>query len=182
MSDSDPGTGTALLGDFSSRVRLEYFARVEQDAAPPFAPGGVPVTIEARFESIESGPCGNVGDVDVLRGGTIVMAWNPNAGNAGPLAVDQVVAVNELVFFGLSAIATAFTGPGNLATSCSSITDPLFTFDQEAFDAEWGAASYPLADYFTVRSAAAAVPEPAAPAQLVAGAAVLVALARRRFR
>ena len=182
MSDSDPATGTALSGDFSSRARLEYFARVEQDATPPFDPGQVPVTIEARFSSLESGPCGNGGDVDVLRGSTILLAWNPGAGDP-PISVDALLRVNDLVFFGLSAIATAFTGFGELFTVCTAITDPLVTFDQERFDEEWGAASFPLADYYAFRSAAdAEVPEPGAALQLAVGAALLVAAARRSRR
>ena len=69
------------------------------------------------------------------------------------------------------------------AASCTATTDPLVTFDQEAFDEEWGAASYPLAAYFTVRSAAdATVPEPAGVAQLLVGAAILAGRARRPRR
>jgi hypothetical protein len=74
----------------------------------------------------------------------------------------------------LDAYCTAFAvAPDTPSSTCQTTTDPVWSFDQEAFDAEWGAASFPLDEYVGFAYAESAVPEPAQAALLAVGALVL---------
>lgn len=154
VSEEDPGSGAASGGYFDAIATLDYFVRIEQTHLPPFMPSVIHLTAEARYAHSGSSNCGSVGQVTILRGNTLLLRWQPNTASPPTFTLDLSLPVGTLLYVLVSATATPFSGPGVLVSNCTATTDPLFTFDQAAFDAEWGGASFPLEDYFVIRSSA----------------------------
>ena len=98
----------------------------------------------------------------------------PKAGTAEFWIDINAAAVVELTAT-CSVLAAA---PNEPSTACTTVADPVWRFDQEAFDAEWGPASFPLDEYVGFAYAESAVPEPGQAALLAVGALVLAATRR----
>jgi hypothetical protein len=67
------------------------------------------------------------------------------------------------------------SGPGE----CQAVTDPVFEFDQATFDAQMGASTFSLADYYGLEYSPNLAPEPSS-AGLICAALLGVAYAVRR--
>ncbi len=192
-----------IAGSGHGEARLSYQVQVLVTHVPPVAVTLIPATISA-IGSVTTAHTGSGGgsQADVLF--EFVRAANPfppvlsqsigasspplppfrpasDGFNVSSLVNLQVGTVFEVI---LSAAASvrAWAGVGGLALSTSSAdayVDPVFRFDQAAFDdyaAQQGFASFPLEDYFAFEFSA--VPEPTG--LLWPGLVGLALLTRRR--
>jgi len=155
ISDEDSEAMVIAAGDFRANAFLNYFARVEQiSIEPAFQPDVIPVTAEAAFSRSGSSACSNTGQALIRFGNTVILRWQPNHTSQPTESVNLLLPVGGILVIALSATSVASTGAGALFTDCSATMDPLLTFDQAAFDAQWGAASFPLADFYEIRTSA----------------------------
>jgi hypothetical protein len=74
----------------------------------------------------------------------------------------------------------------NQTSECQAIADPVFTFDQATFNAEMGASTFPLDEYYdfeySPNLAPAPTPEPSTLILLGTGLLGLANVARRKRR
>ena len=85
------------------------------------------------------------------------------------------VAPNSGVHSIFKAVSCGVIAGANVSGDCTASLDPVLSFDQSAFDTQWGAASFSLEDYYTIQVSAnlVPVPEPQTYALLLIGAALL---------
>jgi hypothetical protein len=172
-------------------------------AAPPFLVSSFPITVlsSGSVSVSSSGAAGGDGSIAVglmlLEGGGPILLGSTGVflaptGRGQQTCCDPLrarVANGEYLAFGqvgASILARCDNVSGVCFPSSAEFTgviDPTVVFDQEAFDAEYGANSFALADYYTIDySPNIPAPEPGIAALLALGASGLALRTTRRRR
>ena len=152
------GTGVGL-------VTVRYGVGVHQIAPPPGGfSGPIPMTALFRIAASVTGPGPTVGHLSGFAlGGTLDFlgggfdeVFTVSADLTTPLPPSIVDTISYSIFpSDYQAIilrARCFTGvPLEVdSNECTTIADPIFSFDQDAFDAQQGGNSFPLADFYEI--------------------------------
>lgn len=173
------GANPAVTGDyiFFGYSQLKYSININQLRATPEPVTAVPILVNFSGETQGIGST-----VD----GYILNA----AGGKKELPVNTpwvgyFTAGNEYTVVETAACYAGNTYPGGPVVSspeCQAQGDPLFTFDQAAFDAQMGANTFPLSQYFSFQyspNLTTPTPEPSSLALLLGGLLVIGILALR---
>jgi hypothetical protein len=145
----------------------------------------IPMTVEASADYICNGLCGPLAArVEIKQHNVSRLLLVRSREEHFPLfdRVSLRIPTNEVAVVDLYAACRAMIAwPDTAASTCAMFADPLWEVDQAAFDAEWGAASFPLDRYFAV-AFSDPVPEPAETALFAVGALVLAGARAVRSR
>lgn len=177
---------TFVNGNFGRAMgtaSISFALSVQPFATAPFSPAVLPINlnVQAAANTDQYSTAGASVNVD---GGTLVVTGWPANSTGG---LDENYGLNlqpgQTVIIGKAA-SCGTRVPSSVAivsAECSIALDPVPSFDQAAFDATWGAASFELARYYRFDAGLPTpVPEPATWALALCGAAMLAVLSRRR--
>ena len=188
LAESVDGTG----GDpvrASGQAELTYLSttRFVDGVAPPFIPGQLPLRVTAPWAMTTFGLDGSIASISltILDSDGAVFFTDTQTLTAGNETDTYVLfgAPEPMDFFTIMIAATCFSGASDDEfANCQAIIDPLIEFDQPTFDATWGAASYPLADFWEIAQSPNLIPEPGFGILGSLGALGLATLGRRRSR
>ena len=170
------GANPYLIGDylFEGISALKYSVDINQISATPEPITTVPILVNFSGETQGVGSTVE-GYIHDKSGGRMDLPMNtPWVGNFTVGA--EYIVIEE---------ATCYAGNANTAVSspeCQAEGDPLFEFDQAAFNAEMGANTFPLSEYFSFQyspNLTTPTPEPSSLSLLLGGLFVIGILALR---
>lgn len=205
-------SGTSGRGEARITALVDLKVVLQQTAAPPVAATAIPVTVEAPYSmtaSVLSAGSGggsgafvslwivggdlpyaitltdqlNIGSssLQATKEGTLRWKGNLTLDDENPYAGGLDLRISARC---VSSLFSAYGG--EFGTDCQAIIDPLFGFDQDAFDALMGIDTFQLADYFAfglsenLGQPLAVVPLPAPALLFLSACAVLAGF--RRYR
>lgn len=154
---------------------MTYQVLVAQRFAPPLSVLNVPIKVHAKSELSRSGF--NASGLGYLTIGLIQLITPFD--RILPLRVEVAQVLDVQMYAYAEAIPGETLPDATVTHSVSIAVDPIFSFDQEAFDAQMGASTFPLEDYFEFQFSPNLIPEPPPTALL---AAALLALGKLLFR
>lgn len=134
-------------------------------AAPPFNPGPIPFVFQASGFIVDgTNGAGFVNAFATLAGpGLQTFAYLFDSSNflpPNPTTPNISLTIDGVYHLQKAASCSVVADIIRPNASCSAFVDPAVVFDQAAFDAQWGQASFPLADYYTLEVSPNLVPEP----------------------
>jgi hypothetical protein len=132
--------GLGYFEDFHGDASVDYSMAVEETGNPPTSGGTVPVKVTWMGEAQTDGWAYAITGASFNGYSFIVpgvVDFNLTPGNE----------YSGSVYASCSAMATYIYGVGY--SECQALSDPVFEFDQAAFDAEMGGNTFPLADYYS---------------------------------
>jgi hypothetical protein len=140
-----PGSGAAFMG----YATVDYFVALGESSTPPEVVTSIPVTLnwsgEASFEGAGwANSWVDFGTTEYVTPGVVNLLFAPGIDYHGTVGSD----------------CYAWVGSGLDYSECQAVTDPIFQFDQAAFDAQMGTLTFPLANYYAFELSPNLVPEP----------------------
>jgi hypothetical protein len=172
-------------------AEVDYYAGIESDSPPPEPVTTIPVILVATGDGEGTGSYGYLSYLQITGYGANGR-WNASGGvGAGGdsqfdlnadlnLYPGQVYSVQARARCGAEAGQTTNV----LSSACQAMVDPVFIFDQATFDAEMGANTFPLDEYFSLQYSPnmdiSSIPEPSTLLLTGFGIAVLAPCLRRR--
>ncbi|MEJ2644577.1 MAG: hypothetical protein P8180_06530 [Gammaproteobacteria bacterium] len=198
------GTALAMNAQAAGGGVMQYYMQVVPLTAPPTAPATIPVIFSAQGGiSISGGPYASLSSATasaavVNATGTplafptdafSVNAQYPASGEASA-GFDQTTTLDllpspDLYRINLVSACQAHavvpvdpntTTPVTVSANCSSHVDPAFAFDQGAFDAQMGAGTFALANYYKLELSPNLVPLPSSLPLMGTGVALLAGI------
>jgi hypothetical protein len=183
-------------GHVETAIGGGFQALVGALASPPVAVGSIPLLVTGDFATTLGGTpplSSSSGEITleaarlrfddraVLREDTSLAfdVSNPPAGNVLELPYEFLFSGSLTPFLQLGGSSICVTSAGSpSSSSCSLQLSFGAELDQDAFDQQMGANTFPLDEYFIIIP----LPEPAAGSMLGSGGLALLALGRRRAR
>jgi hypothetical protein len=182
-TDIDGNAGTQS-GSFLGTALLQYGVVLDEIAAPPESVTAVPIKVEAHGELTGEGNYSALGSFAAVIGPDGVVQSVPLDGTEVDLMLTPDAGYTAELSAGCQASAN-FTAPTSeiVYSWCQDVVDPGFKFDQAAFDAEMGANTFPLDEYyaFAYSPNLTQTPEPSSLLLLGSGLVCLAGVLRRRF-
>lgn len=187
FAESMNGVGSQVRSAGEAELTYLSSTRFVDGVAPPFIPGELPLRLSARWAMTTFGSDGSSASIrlTILDSDGAVFFSDTQMVNSGSLEDEYVLfgAPEPLDPFTITiASSCASIAPENGLSRCQAVIDPVLEFDQPTFDATWGAASYPLGDFWEIEQSPNLVPEPGFGHLLGVGLMPLAAVARRRRR
>ena len=161
------GAGSAFAG----YAGVNYLMAVEELDTPPATVTVIPVTLFATGSTYVSG-IGSAYSWVTFNG---VKFWTP-------VVLDLNLVPNTAYFGSVWARCDAWVGSGWQYSECQAVTDPVFQFNQAAFDVQMGEQTFPLSRYYGFSFSPNLVPEPSSALLIVAGTLCLTCAVRRGAR
>jgi hypothetical protein len=157
---------------------MAYEAAVTPTIAPPFAVPSIPVTVVLNTELTRS-------SFNSTGGGYVYLGDDQLIAPLHDFAVSLGAEVDTAIFVQMSAYVETQASDLDpnafgISSVVASMVDPVFSFDQETFDARYGPNSFPLEDYFEFQYSPNLIPEPHAAVLMMVVAWGLPRLARSR--
>ncbi len=151
LSEVDQGGAQTI--SFLGTALLQYGVVLDEIAAPPESVAAVPIKVEAHGELTGSGNYSGLASFAEVIGPDGVVQTLPLNGTE----VDLMLTPDAGYTAELSAGCQASANSNNATydgvyfadrSECQDLVDPQFQFDQAAFDAEMGANTFPLDEYY----------------------------------
>lgn len=145
-------TASFLFRGSDSTANVELAIGIDTIAAPPFTVLSVPVRLELIGEGEASGQASSVSyDYTAVLDGDVAHFTSETLGAVFPgLSVAVETDINAAFSAGCD-VETTRTGLGFSSAHCAAAMVPIFKLDQAAFDAQYGALSFPLASHYAIR-------------------------------
>jgi len=123
---------------FLGEATLSYYMAVRESGTLPALVVTVPVTMDW------TGHTSGVGTWD-----SEIYASFAGTRSSTPGQVNLQLVPGAQYLASIDAICTTVAASNDPHSECQAVADPVFTFDQAAFDAEMGSKTFPLADYYS---------------------------------
>lgn len=160
---------------FSGEAQVDYSGTIDQTGTPPEEESGIPVTMTVGGSTIGIGSQAYA----VISGPSVSGLYKAGSKPEFDLTPGNVYSVS---------VIAACSAAGDPGAYCQAVADPLFQFDQAAFDAELakqGLPSFSLSEYYSFAyspnliPAPAPTPEPSSLSLLLAGFFIMGTMALR---
>jgi hypothetical protein len=178
---------------FLGTALMQYGVVLNEVATPPTPVTAIPVKVKAQgdltgtgnYSALASfaaviGPGGVTQSVP-LDGTEVDVMLTPGAGYTAELSAGCQASASSLSNQGEESWPGGGVQNGYGSSSCQDVVDPHFKFDQAAFDAEMGANTFPLDEYYAFDYSPNLTPEPSSFLLLGSGLVCLAGVLRRRL-
>ena len=163
-----------------AKASIDIQLRINLDSTPPVLTPTIPVQ---TFVSAEVDLFGDsIGSASLTltgpgyESGSVLAIAPPNLVSS---RITADIVPDEVYLIEMTASCYSVASIGATVGHCLAIIDPLVFFDQAAFDAELGASSFNLADYYSIE-VSSVVPVPASVWLFGSGLIGLIGIARRK--